>query len=86
MKRSGARGAGRWFRPGALGAGRWSAPPAPPSEVAVLVRRARFESEQTPISRTGRRFRSAAFNALRRIRLGTCGFVPVLYFYSEINE
>ena len=36
-----------------------------------------FQSAQTPISRTGRRFRSAA---LHRTRLGTCGFGPITYF------
>ena len=40
-------------------------------------------SEQTPFSRTGRQFRPAA---LHRIRFGTCGFVPMSYFYSETNE
>ena len=38
-----------------------------------------FESEQTPFPWTGRRLRSAA---LHRIRFGTCGFVPMSYFYS----
>ena len=33
-----------------------------------------FESEQTPFSRTDRRFR---FSALHRIPFGTCGFVPM---------
>ena len=42
----------------------------------------RFESEQTPVPRTGRRFRPAD---LHRIRFGTCGFVPKSYFYSETN-
>ena len=42
----------------------------------------RFESEQTPFPRTGRRLRSAA---LHRILFGTCGFVPMSYFYSETN-
>ena len=42
-----------------------------------------FESEQTPLSRTGRRLSSAV---LHRIRLGTCCFVPMSYFYSETNE
>ena len=37
----------------------------------------RFESEQTPFPRAGRRLRSAA---LHRIRFGTCGFVPMSYF------
>ena len=49
-----------------------------PSEVAV-----RFESEQTPYSRTGSRFRPAA---LHRIRFGTCCFVAMSYFYSETND
>ena len=41
---------------------------------AILSRCAvRFESEQTPFTRTGRRFRPAA---LHRIRFGTCCFVP----------
>ena len=42
----------------------------------------RFESEQTPFPRAGRRLRSA----LDRIRSGTCCFVPMSYFYSETNE
>ena len=42
-----------------------------------------FESEQTPFSRIRRRYRSAA---LHRIRLGTCGFVPMSCLYSGINE
>ena len=47
------------------------------SSCAVL-----FESEQTPFSRAGRRFGSAA---LSRIRFRKCGFVPMSYFYSETN-
>ena len=42
-----------------------------------------FESEQTPFPRIGHRLRSAA---LHRIRLGTWGFDPISYFYSETNE
>ena len=42
-----------------------------------------FESEQTPLSRTGHWLRSAA---LHRILFGTCCFVPISYFYSETNE
>ena len=61
-----------------------------PDIVSKLLRAAiwsccavRFESEQTPFPRAGRRLRSAA---LHRIRFGTCGFVPMSYFYSETNE
>ena len=43
----------------------------------------RLKSEQTPFPRRGRRLRSAA---LHRIRFGTCGFVPMWYFYSEANN
>ena len=42
-----------------------------------------FEFEQTPFSRTGCWFRSAA---LHRIRFGTCCFVAMSYFYSETND
>ena len=42
-----------------------------------------FESEQTPFPRIGHRLRSAA---LHRIQLGTWGFDPISYFYSETNE
>ena len=61
-----------------------------PDIVSKLLRAAiwsccdvQFESEQTPFYRIGRRLRSAA---LHRIRFGTCGFVPMSYFYSETNE
>ena len=58
---------------------------AQPSEVAALFylnlgRRSflgQFESEQTPLPRTGRRFRPAA---LHRIQFGTWGFVPMSIF------
>ena len=43
----------------------------------------RFESEQTPFSRTGRRFRSTA---LQRVRFRVCCFVPLSYLYSETND
>ena len=42
-----------------------------------------FESEQKPIPRTGRQFRSAP---LHRIRFGACCFVPMSYFYWETND
>ena len=64
-----------------------------PDIVSKLLRAAissrcavRLESEQMPFPRTawtGRRLRSAA---LHRIRFGTCGFVPMSYFYSVTNE
>ena len=61
-----------------------------PDIVSKLLRAAiwsrcavRFESEQTPFPRTGRRYRPAA---LHRIRFGTWGFVPMSYFNSETNE
>ena len=42
-----------------------------------------FKSEQTPFSRTGSWFRSAA---LHRIWFRICCFVPMSYFYSETND
>ena len=61
-----------------------------PDIVSKLLRAAiqsrctvRFESEQTPFSQTGSRFR---FAALQRIRFGTHSFVPMSYFYAETNE
>ena len=58
-----------------------------PNIVSKLLRAAvwsrcavRFESEQTPIPQTGRRFRPAA---LDRIGSRTCSFVPMSYLYSE---
>ena len=42
-----------------------------------------FKAEQTLFPQTGRWFRSIA---LRRIRLGTCSFVPKPYFCSETND
>ena len=55
---------------------------AAPSEVAVLLKVV-LQAEQAPFPLTGRWLRSAA---LHRIRLGTCGIVPMLYVYSETNE
>ena len=42
-----------------------------------------FKYEQTPFPRTVYWFRPAA---LHRIWLGTCCFVPMSYFYSQIND
>ena len=42
-----------------------------------------LKSEQTNFSRTGHRLISAAFSALHRTWFGTCGFLPMSYFYSE---
>ena len=39
-----------------------------------------LEFEQTPFPRTGRRLRSAAWNI---IRLGTCGFDPMSYCFTQ---